>query len=124
MYYFQSVSPLSSISSSSSTSAIITNIHGNDIVCGSGATTIFQKGNQTFRNVILKYQTLYLCSARPNKPKIACKVLEIVMSYGGRFVRRCKAVVSSSAVVWEQLTERKAYQKKLPVTSRRCSRTT
>jgi hypothetical protein len=101
----------SSISSSLSTSTLITNLQENDIVCGRGATTIFQKGNQTFRNVILKYQTLYLCSTRLDKPKIACKVLKIVMSYGGRFVRRSKAVVSSSAVVWEQLTERKAYQK-------------
>jgi hypothetical protein len=96
-----------------------------DIVCGRGAPTLFHEGNRKFRDLIQQYQSLYMFSKRPDKPRVAWKVLEIVSAYGGRFVRRVKgrqqnsstttkergATKKSSIYTWEQLNERQAYEK-------------
>ena len=95
----------------------------NDIVCGRGAPTLFHEGNKKFRELILQYQSIYLLSKRPDKPRVAWKVLEIISSKGGRFVRRVKGnhqspyamdrggTKKSSCYQWEPLNERQSYEK-------------
>lgn len=106
-----------------SPSCSIRDLGENDIVCGRGAPTLFHQGNKKFRELILQYQSVYLFSKRPDKPRVAWNVLEIVSSNGGRFVRRVKrnhqsigtvergATKKSSCYQWEQLNERQAYEK-------------
>ena len=105
---------------SSETQSLITELCENDIVCGRGAPTRFHKGNIQFQNLILQYQSTYLFSKRPDKPRLAWALLEIIQSNGGRFVRRLKGKGSKSSKPtnentscfgWEQLNERQAYEK-------------
>ncbi|KAL3914556.1 MAG: hypothetical protein SGILL_006059 [Bacillariaceae sp.] len=49
--------------------------------------------------------------SRSDKPGIAWKLLDIVTSRGGRFVRRNKAFKNSSNFAWEQLNDKQAYEK-------------
>ncbi len=108
--------PSLTLQSSSSPS---TELRANDIVCGRGAPTLFHEGNKKFRELILQYQSTYLFSKRPDKPRVAWNLLEIVTSNGGRFVRRVKGNrsnsrdegVRSSCHGWEPLNERQAYDK-------------
>ena len=119
----------SSLSSSTSSSAptpsssLIGDLQENDIVCSRGAPTLFHKGNQKFRNLVLQYQNMYMFSKRKEKPTLTWNVLEIVTSYGGRFVRRNKAIHCNTNITdgkrtkkpsffaWEQLNKRQAYEK-------------
>ena len=105
---------------SSETQSLITELCENDIVCGRGAPTRFHKGNIQFQNLILQYQSTYLFSKRPDKPRLAWALLEIIQSNGGRFFRRVKGKGSKSSKPtnentscfgWEQLNERQAYEK-------------
>lgn len=98
------------ISNSFQTSGLIWELGENDIVCGRGAPSDFQHGNQVFRNMVADYQTIYLCSQRSEKPKIAQKVLETVRSRGGRFVRRVKTS-RYGCFGWEVIQEKRAYEK-------------
>ncbi len=93
-----------------------TKLRENDIVCGRGAPTLFHEGNKKFRDLILQYQSTYLFSKRPDKPRVAWNLLEIVALNGGRFVRRVKVnntstSKESSCHCWEPLNERQAYDK-------------
>jgi hypothetical protein len=54
------------------------------------APSLFQRGNQAFRELIQEHQTVYLCSKRSDKPRLAWKIFDIASSRGGRFVRRNK----------------------------------
>ena len=100
--------------------SLITELCENDIVCGRGAPTRFHKGNVQFQNLILQYQSTYLFSKRPDKPRLAWALLEMIQSNGGRFVRRVKGrdpksnkvtKENTSCFGWEQLNERQAYEK-------------
>jgi hypothetical protein len=82
-----------------------------DVLCGRGAPTNYHGGNLFLRKLVDKYQTVYLCSKRSDKPAIAWKLLDIVTSHGGRFVRRNKAHKGSTNFGWEQLTDKQAYEK-------------
>lgn len=105
-------------------SSSIKELRENDIVCGRGAPTLFHKGNIKFRNLVLQYQSTYLFSKRPDKPRVAWSLLEIIQSNGGRFVRRVKGAIrntnnsvdenhgaNASCYHWEQLNDRQAYDK-------------
>jgi hypothetical protein len=82
-----------------------------DVLCGRGAPTNYHSGNAYLRKLVLEYQTEYLCSKRSDKPAIAWKLLDMVTSRGGRFVRRNKAQKGTSNFAWECLTEKQAYEK-------------
>ena len=90
----------------------ISNGHGlqpNDIVCGRGAPTNFHGGNQSFRELVKDHETAYLCAKRSDKPLIAMKVLHMIQSRGGRFVRRIKTAGDCSS--WVEIGEKAAYEK-------------
>jgi hypothetical protein len=82
-----------------------------DVLCGRGAPTNYHSGNSFLRKLVEEYQTIYLCSKRSDKPAIAWKLLDVVSSRGGRFVRRNKAHKSGTSFAWEQLNEKQAYEK-------------
>jgi hypothetical protein len=91
-------------------SKCIWELQDTDIVCGRGAPANFQHGNQVFRELVASYQTVYLCSKRGEKPKIAMELLELIRSRGGRFVRRVKTT-HHGRFGWEIIEEKRAYQK-------------
>jgi hypothetical protein len=96
--------------SNDDSSNYIIELQGYDIVCGRGAPSSFQHANQIFRELVADYQTLYLCSKRGDKPKIAMAVLELVQSRGGRFVKRVKRSYNGH-FGWEEIGEKRAYEK-------------
>jgi hypothetical protein len=82
-----------------------------DVLCGRGAPTSYHSGNAFLRQIVLEYQTVYLCSKRSDKPAIAWKLLDMITSRGGRFVRRNKAHKGTTNFAWECLTDKQAYEK-------------
>ncbi|KAG7337012.1 hypothetical protein IV203_017551 [Nitzschia inconspicua] len=78
-----------------------------DVVCGRGAPTNHHSGNLFLRKLVNEYQTVYLCSKRSDKPAIAWKLLDIITSRGGRFVRRDKTHKGN----WIPLNTKQAYEK-------------
>ena len=93
-----------------SSSKVIWELGEYDVLCGRGAPTNFHSGNRFLRKLVAEYQTLYLCSKRSDKPAIAWKLLDIVTSRGGRFVKRNKAH-KNTTFAWEPLNEKQAYEK-------------
>lgn len=91
-------------------SRYIWDLRDTDIVCGRGAPTSFHQGNQLFRDLVTEYQTVYLCSKRSDKPRIAMELLDMISHRGGRFVRRVK-VPHRGRFGWEEIDEKRAYEK-------------
>jgi hypothetical protein len=110
------VTPLRSASSKFSPESpagqegLIGDLRDNDIVCGRGAPTSFQKGNHEFRKLVSEYQTVYLCSKRSDKPKIAMEVMKVLKSREARFVCRVKTSYRGR-FCWEEIDETRAYEK-------------
>lgn len=92
----------------SPTAELIWELHPSDIVCGRGAPTNYHQGNEEFRYIVEDYQTSYLCAKRSNKPGVAFKLLEVIKSRGGRFLKRQKA---SGRQAWAEVGEKQAYEK-------------
>ena len=83
-----------------------------DILCGRGAAVNFHHGNHVFRDMVKEYQTVYLCSKRSDKPRIAAELMELVRSKGGRFLRRIKTTYNGqSRFAWEEIGQRRRYEK-------------
>ena len=96
----------------SPSSEVIWDVLPNDCLCGRGAPVNYHQGNQFFRDLVKDYQTVYLCSKRSDKPRIALEVLEIVQSRGGRFLRRVKTSYNGrSRYAWEEIGPKRAYEK-------------
>lgn len=92
-------------------SGIIFDLGERDIVCGRGAPSTQQEGNKMFRELVEEHQAPYLCSKRADKPKIAMLVMEEVRARGGRFVRRVKTATNGRSFGWEELDEKRCYEK-------------
>ncbi|CAJ1961187.1 unnamed protein product [Cylindrotheca closterium] len=92
-------------------SNIVFELGQNDIVCGRGAPSNLHEGNQMFRELAEEHQASYLCSKRADKPKIAMLVMEEVQARGGRFVRRVKTTTNGRSFGWEELEEKRSYEK-------------
>jgi hypothetical protein len=86
-------------------------LQGNDIVCGRGAPSNSQHGNQLLKDLVEEYQTSYLCGKRTDKPKIAMHVMDEVNARGGRFVRRVKTASNGRSFGWEKLEDKRSYEK-------------
>jgi hypothetical protein len=106
---FKKASEKNTITKLIATTSFIWELQPSDIVCGRGAPTNYHHGNQSFRSMVKKRQTEYLCSVRRDKPTIAMELLEKVHARGGRFVRRVKT--TGSRFAWEEINEKKAYEK-------------
>jgi hypothetical protein len=82
-----------------------------DIVCGRGAPSNAQHGNTLFKELVKENQTAYICARKADKPKIAIKVMTEVHDRGGRFVRRVKTASDGRGFGWEEIEEKRAYEK-------------
>ena len=71
-------------------SDLIYEIRQADVLCGRGAPSHHHVGNQEFRALVQQFQSSYLAARRVHKPEIAMRVVSIVNSRGGRFLKRCK----------------------------------
>jgi hypothetical protein len=92
----------------STTTTYIKELQFYDIVCGRGVACTSHPGNEAFRELVKRYQMVYVCcSKRSDKPKIVMKLLDILRSCGVRFVRRHVKTVGA----WEELDSFKAYGK-------------
>jgi hypothetical protein len=86
-------------------------LQGNDIVCGRGAPSNFQHGNQLFKDLVEEHQTSYLYGKRSDKPKIAMHLMDEVHARGGRFVRRVKTASNGRSFGWEEVEDKRSYEK-------------
>lgn len=68
-------------------------------------------GNDLFQTIIEKHQTSYLCAKRSDKQMIAMKIMDEVKSRGGKFVRRVKTARKGNTFGWEDIGEKRAYEK-------------
>lgn len=83
-----------------------------DVLCGRGAPTHLHVGNQYFRDLVAKYQSLYLASRRADKPQIAMKVVRLINARGGRFLKRVKIERGDlGQFVWKNIGEQRSYEK-------------
>jgi hypothetical protein len=98
-----------SILKSSENTALIWGLEAYDIVCGRGAPSKSNTGNQVFRDLIQLYQTSYICSKRSDKPRIAKEVLQKIRLRGGRFVKR--DTTTNGRAAWTAVGEQQAYEK-------------
>mmetsp|Transcript_50580 Transcript_50580/g.56457 ORF Transcript_50580/g.56457 Transcript_50580/m.56457 type:complete len:380 (-) Transcript_50580:130-1269(-) len=80
-----------------------------DVVCGRGAPTSIHPGNLSFKAIIKKHDTTYLCSKRSEKPKIATKLLGQFRDNDIRFVKRERD--EEGAFIWVEIGEQRAYEK-------------
>lgn len=89
-----------------------------DVLCGRGVPTKSGNGNKFFRTLVRKDQVEYISCRRVEKPPIATKIIDIIRSKGGRFLRRVKMPdggPSSSGgrerYGWIELADNRVYEK-------------
>jgi len=66
----------------------ISHVNDDDVLCGRGGGTNSQVGNRRFRMLVQDHQPQYLLARRKEKPLIARKVVRLIRSRGGRFLKR------------------------------------
>ena len=65
-------------------------VRENDVLCGRGAPSQYQKGNKFFREIVERFQSSYIAARRIDKPEIATHIVDMVRERGGRFLKRIK----------------------------------
>jgi hypothetical protein len=63
-----------------------------DVLCGRGAPSLYHVGNQEFRRLVEAYQSQYMAARRLDKPDIAMRIVQVIRSRGGRFLKRTKVL--------------------------------
>jgi hypothetical protein len=63
-----------------------------DVLCGRGAPSLYHVGNQQFRRLVEAYQSQYMAARRLDKPDIAMRIVQVIRSRGGRFLKRTKVL--------------------------------
>lgn len=69
-------------------SEIITQILEHDVLCGRGGETNHHTGNIKYRQLVKRYQPLYIASKRRDKPRIAQTIVHHVRQNAGRFLKK------------------------------------
>ena len=92
---------------------LIYEVHEADVLCGRGAPTHRHSGNEYFRLVVDEHREESLRARRADKPLIASKVVELIESRGGRFLKRTKrpGLGPSGHFCWQEIGEQRAYEK-------------
>jgi hypothetical protein len=85
----------------------------NDVLCGRGVQANANHGNKAFRHLVREYQVEYLACRRNEKPLISTKIMEIVRSRGGRFLRRVKVAAGypRDRFAWVEIGDQRVYEK-------------
>jgi len=77
-----------------------------DVLLGRGGATNAHSGNVRFRRIIAQHQQEYLKARKREKVGIARRIVGIVQSNGGRFLKR-----TDNAQNWVQVTDKRAQEK-------------
>lgn len=80
-------------------------IREHDVLLGRGGATNNHKGNQHFRTIVAEHQREYLKSRKKEKIGIARRVVAIIQSNGGRFLKR------TPADEWVEVDDKRAQEK-------------
>jgi hypothetical protein len=78
-----------------------------DVLLGRGGAANNHLGNRLFRSIILQHQLEYLNAKKLEKADVARKVVVVIHSQGGRFLRR----IGKDKNVWEEVSLDKAQGK-------------
>jgi hypothetical protein len=81
-------------------------IRPHDVLLGRGGAANNHLGNRLFRSIVLHYQVEYLQSKKLEKVNVARKVVSIIHSEGGRFLKR-----NGKDDAWEEVDLKKAQEK-------------
>lgn len=81
-------------------------LNENDVLCGRGGGTNTYIGNRRYRAIVQSYQPQYLKLKRKEKPLMACEVVKVIRSKGGRFLKR-----DSVTQLWNDIGNEKAEAK-------------
>ena len=79
-------------------------IQPNDVLLGRGGRTNLHSGNKHFRAVVAEHQKEYLGARKNDKIDIARRIVSIINSRGGRFLKR-------EGSAWAEVTDKRAQQK-------------
>lgn len=82
------------------------NARANDVLFGRGGATNNHSGNKKFRTVVAEHQPEYLGARKRDKAAIARRIVRIVRSRGGRFLRR-----DEGTGTWTEVGDKKATEK-------------
>ena len=77
-----------------------------DVLCGRGGMTNSHVGNKRFRSVVADHQREYLVAKKRDKADIARRIVSIIQSNGGMFLRK-----NESTGEWEEVETKKAVEK-------------
>mmetsp|Transcript_53779 Transcript_53779/g.62860 ORF Transcript_53779/g.62860 Transcript_53779/m.62860 type:complete len:576 (+) Transcript_53779:102-1829(+) len=81
-------------------------VNDNDVLCGRGGETNHHPGNVRYRALVKEMQHQYLLAKRRDKPQIARKIVDVVRSRNGRFLKRCP-----TRGEWREIGQNKAREK-------------
>ena len=73
---------------SSSSSDIVSTIVEHDVLLGRGGETNSHVGNRAFRRIVYEHQAEYLAARKKEKAIIARRIVDIIKSNGGRFLKK------------------------------------
>eukprot|EP00567_Pseudictyota_dubia_P017088 CAMPEP_0197436018 /NCGR_PEP_ID=MMETSP1175-20131217/3499_1 /TAXON_ID=1003142 /ORGANISM="Triceratium dubium, Strain CCMP147" /LENGTH=185 /DNA_ID=CAMNT_0042965191 /DNA_START=105 /DNA_END=662 /DNA_ORIENTATION=- len=86
---------------------IIAHPEKNDVLCGRGGATNNHIGNRRYREIVSDHQTEYLHAKKRDKQSIARRIVGIVRSRGGRFLKK----TDDGTGRWFDVGEKKAREK-------------
>lgn len=89
-----------------SSTEVITKVEDADVLCGRGGETNNHAGNIQYRNLVKKYQRLYLKAKRRDKPKIAHHIVDTIRRKHGRFLKK-----DAPSNTWRDVGNSKAREK-------------
>jgi hypothetical protein len=75
-------------SNRSSSSEIVSTIVEHDVLLGRGGETNSHVGNRNFRRIVFEHQAEYLAARKKEKAIIARRIVDIIKSNGGRFLKK------------------------------------
>jgi len=79
--------------------------HQDDVLLGRGGQTNKHVGNKRYRSIVQEHQGEYLLARKKDKVLIARRIVRIVQSHGGRFLKQ------NSNTEWEPVDDKRATAK-------------
>lgn len=83
-----------------------TTIGPNDVLLGRGGLTNCHDGNRRFRTIVVDHQPEYLGARKKEKAVIARRIVAIIHSNGGRFLKR-----ADDCDAWVEVPDKRAREK-------------
>jgi hypothetical protein len=76
------------MTSNRSSGEIVSTIVEHDVLLGRGGETNSHVGNRNFRRIVFEHQAEYLAARKKEKAIIARRIVDIIKSNGGRFLKK------------------------------------